>query len=124
MSTTKYQQYLKSEHWRILRGAKLQVCPTCEVCGSKEEIEVHHKIYRDSWFDSRLQDLKTVCHYHHICEHVPGLKEGEKNRVVAEKQDAIFRDGKSKTPRHGISMEKRNALRAKKGRGPIFERST
>jgi hypothetical protein len=66
---TPYQLYLRSEHWQLLRGAKLQVSPKCERCDSKQEIEVHHKLYRASWYDARLGDLQTLCHHCHIMEH-------------------------------------------------------
>lgn len=64
-----YREYLKSEHWRLLRGAKIQISPKCEACGSKQELEVHHKIYRAFWTESELRDLKTLCHGCHITEH-------------------------------------------------------
>lgn len=64
-----YQTYLRSEHWRLLRGAKLQISPRCEECKEKTELEVHHRFYRPDWHDSKLTDLKTLCHGCHISEH-------------------------------------------------------
>ena len=64
-----YKEYLKTEHWQLLRGAKLQMSSKCENCGSRHELEVHHKFYRASWFDAKISDLKTLCHGCHINEH-------------------------------------------------------
>lgn len=66
---TAYKTYLKSEHWSLLRGAKLQIVPHCERCGGKSEIEVHHKVYRNRWADSKIGDLETMCHHCHTTHH-------------------------------------------------------
>ena len=60
---------MQSEHWRLLRGAKLQLSPRCERCKGKEELEVHHVVYRANLFDGELSDLKTLCHGCHMEEH-------------------------------------------------------
>lgn len=70
-----YKQYLHSEHWRLLRGAKLQIAPMCELCEDRHDLEVRHKIYRASWFDTKIMDLQVLCHDCHILQHA---KEWEK----------------------------------------------
>src|SRR5580698_7137472 len=108
----KYADYLRSEHWRLLRGAKLQISPVCEACGTREEIEVHHKLYRDTWFETKLKDLKTLCHYHHVCEHVHGASEAEKQSLLKAEEDKVFKDWKYRANpfvrrQHSMSLEKR-----------------
>lgn len=46
---------------------------TCVKCGSRENIDVHHKVYR---IPPRLNDLITMCKSCHLKFH------GEKNRLV------------------------------------------
>ena len=76
-----YNEYLRTEHWRLLRGAKLQMAPKCERCGAKEEIEVHHKRYRESWYASKVCDLETLCHGCHTLHHAVGNDIGMKNKL-------------------------------------------
>ena len=33
----------RSPHWPAVRAAHLKLHPTCEVCGTTENLEVHHK---------------------------------------------------------------------------------
>lgn len=67
-----YKDYLRTDHWQLLRGAKLQIAPMCELCESRESLEVHHKLYRASWFDTQIRDLQVLCHDCHIMEHAKG----------------------------------------------------
>ena len=64
-----YREYMQSEHWRLLRGAKLQLSPRCERCKAKTDLEVHHVIYRANLCDGQLLDLQTLCHDCHMAEH-------------------------------------------------------
>lgn len=82
-----YQEYLQTEHWRLLRGAKLQISETCQVCGTRKNLEVHHRIYRASWFDTELSDLDVLCHDHHIDEHAKDWvpKSQEELKPIPEK---------------------------------------
>lgn len=120
-----YQRYLKSDHWKILRGAKLQINPRCEVCGSRDELEVHHAVYRSTWFESKISDLKTLCHDHHICEHVCGARESMDRMSKEIQDDKKFSDWKYrdnpfiKYPNY-ITLEKRNEIRIKNGKSPIM----
>ena len=65
-----YHRYLLSDHWRELRALKLSENPACENCGSKRDIEIHHRVYRTKWKDSKLTDLRTLCHSCHNRTHV------------------------------------------------------
>lgn len=71
--TTDHQEwyrnvYLKSEHWKELRGRKLKENPTCERCPSSKRLDVHHIRYRNI-FDVETSDLLTLCRKCHNKEH-------------------------------------------------------
>lgn len=136
-----YRQYLRSEHWRNLRGAKLQLNPRCQHCQSKAELEVHHTFYRPSWFDTKIADLKTLCHDCHIEEHakewetnpeIPDFVRRDKLNEVAAEQE---RTERQKEAQKNAQLQKRKrfdrpiprCLRMKKlrqdyERNPIPER--
>lgn len=60
--------YLRSEHWRRLRAAKLYIDPRCQRCGATGILDVHHLEYRNV-FDATLDDLETLCRKCHVKEH-------------------------------------------------------
>ena len=65
-----YSHYLKSQHWKILRGLKLKESGyQCKRCGCRQHLEVHHKEYGHSWGDERLKDLEVLCSICHMIEH-------------------------------------------------------
>lgn len=69
MNKEQYQKYLKTNHWKVVKAWKLyQQDNTCENCGSKHHLQVHHLSY-DNLHNERLTDLKVLCrdchkHYH------------------------------------------------------------
>lgn len=62
------KEYLKSEHWKQLKHAKLVRSPICERCGSKDRVEPHHLRYKNL-FDVTVDDLETLCRKCHVKEH-------------------------------------------------------
>lgn len=83
--------YLKSEHWKTLRGKKLELNPSCEICGKIGVMDVHHVNYRQL-FDVQLTDLLTVCRKCHdgIHKHCPPEKRQKEEFVaVAAQQVSI-----------------------------------
>ena len=60
--------YLKSDHWKELRGRKLLESPVCEKCGKSDELDVYHLRYREL-YNVCLWDLQTLCRGCHIKEH-------------------------------------------------------
>lgn len=69
-----YQSYLKSDHWRELRQAKLlEQDFRCEKCKRKSCLEVHHKHY-DTVGMEKLSDLAVLCADHHESEHAKNHK--------------------------------------------------
>lgn len=110
-----YHGYLQSDHWMELRAIKLSDAPKCEKCGCKRELQVHHKVYRDRFEDSRLGDLKTLCRDCHLKAHGLGVKSRKKQKVkpgsrrdkVLEVERAARRAEKEKRQRHIASITPR-----------------
>lgn len=63
-----YYAYLKTEHWRNLRAAKLEKNPVCEKCGTYLSLDIHHIEYRD-FYNVTIKDLQTLCRVCHNKEH-------------------------------------------------------
>ena len=65
-----YQVYLRSQHWQKIRQLALNRDKfTCLDCGAKSNLQVHHSVYRDSPYQTKLQDVFTVCRDCHEKEH-------------------------------------------------------
>jgi 5-methylcytosine-specific restriction endonuclease McrA len=87
----KYAVYLRSDHWRELRALKLEENPVCERCGAKQDLEVHHRIYRKTWYNTRLSDLQTLCHDCHTRHHaIDGDLDKEKVMSKLEHSPEIY----------------------------------
>lgn len=68
-----YDEYLKTEHWRILRNMVLERDGfKCRQCKGMENLQAHHVFYRPRWEDSMVKDLVTLCNDCH--EKVHGIK--------------------------------------------------
>lgn len=60
----------RSPMWPKTRAAHLKIQPVCQVCGSKEKPEVHHK-YPVGFPGGKLHELRpdnliTLCDPHHL----------------------------------------------------------
>ena len=65
-----YNEYLQSEHWKILRRKALERdMYRCCSCKTYQNIQVHHKFYRENLLDSLPEDLETLCEYCHCKKH-------------------------------------------------------
>lgn len=62
------KEYLKSEHWKNLRLAKLKETPYCEKCNKRHYLDVHHLDYKNL-YDVLLSDLQVLCRKCHKKEH-------------------------------------------------------
>lgn len=68
-----YADYLQSQHWfRMRRQAVKKARKRCNRCGSKKQLNVHHKTY-DRVGCEMLSDLEVLCRSCHAAEH--GIKE-------------------------------------------------
>ena len=69
-SKEKYSLFLDSEFWLDLRHEAImrdgEICMRCKKPGI---LHVHHLIYRASPYDTRLEDLETLCRNCHLKEH-------------------------------------------------------
>ena len=64
-----YKVYLQGEHWKLMRRLRLEVdSEQCAVCGSRNQLNVHHKTY-DRIGAEKLSDLITLCQECHAKYH-------------------------------------------------------
>lgn len=83
----KYADYLKSGHWkRVKERFKGSVC---YVCGTSENIHVHHKTYKRKGREPN-KDLLPLCGKHHGELHKLRNKEGLKLEDVHEKIKSLY----------------------------------
>lgn len=60
-----YQDYLQSDYWKKKRDWILEAKGNCcEVCGSHNNLEVHHKDY-SSVGNENQHDVQVLCKTHH-----------------------------------------------------------
>ncbi len=106
-----YKQYLRSEHWQLLRGASLQISPKCTRCKSDRMLEVHHTVYRESWFDTKLSDLLVLCHDCHMLEHAKAWERLPEKPVRLIEAPSIKPHAKQKFFNKDVSKAKRMEAR-------------
>ena len=65
-----YSEYLKTEHWQLLKQRKLasKTKYVCFVCGCKKYLELHHKTYKRIG-NERLMDVIWLCRNCHELTH-------------------------------------------------------
>jgi hypothetical protein len=65
-----YQKFLRSPFWIELRRKAIERDGgKCSDCGDVERLRVHHKVYRSDWYQTKLEDLITLCNTCHRFEH-------------------------------------------------------
>ena len=61
----KYWDYLKSDHWQNFRRKILKHRNRCKRCGSKENLQVHHRYYKNGKGSilgrERSRDVEVLC---------------------------------------------------------------
>lgn len=68
-SRVNYRAYLLSDRWRKKRQRRLKLDKhRCVRCGSKTQLEIHHKTYARRGHES-MRDLQTLCAKCHRAEH-------------------------------------------------------
>jgi 5-methylcytosine-specific restriction endonuclease McrA len=63
-----YKEYLKTEHWKEIRSKKKIKKHHCAICGSKENLQVHHLNYDCLWKET-TEDLRVLCNKCHELAH-------------------------------------------------------
>ena len=70
MISKEYEQYLRSAIWSEKRTARLQIDHgRCAICGSGQDLNVHHLTYRNIMKEDVQQDLVTLCRPCHAMLH-------------------------------------------------------
>lgn len=65
-----YSEYLRTPEWRRVREARKKIDNNrCVCCGNTSKLEVHHVSYPKSWFDTKTDDLRTLCKDCHLTTH-------------------------------------------------------
>ena len=58
----RYDKFMKSVEWWIIRDAKLSIAGyRCEECGAEGPLDVHHLTYDRFGGDERMTDLQVLC---------------------------------------------------------------
>ena len=64
-----YNKYIKSKKWKQFRLIALDFYNhECGCCGSRHELEVHHKTYKNLG-NEKIEDVMLLCHTCHLEEH-------------------------------------------------------
>jgi phage terminase large subunit GpA-like protein len=102
-----YSEYLKSEHWKKLKGkkwskAKKKSRVRCAICGTRRgQLDTHHLTYRNL-HDVETSDLRILCHPCHFTLH-DLLKEGV---ITRRRGDSAFAQMKKMVlDRRGIQFD-------------------
>src|SRR6056297_3246105 len=63
-----YKKYIKSAKWQKKRILKLNEIDYCEMCGSTENLHVHHLTY-EHFKNEHMEDLQVLCKKCHMKVH-------------------------------------------------------
>lgn len=106
-----YVEYLKSAEWQAKRNERLRIDNyTCQRCGGKRDLQVHHLTYANIGHEDVHSDLITMCKDCH--EDIEKAK-----RKSARPQDFVLREVKrledieTRNPTHVMTDEEKEALR-------------
>ena len=70
MISKEYEKYLRSAAWSDKRTARLRIDHgRCAICGSGQDLNVHHLTYRNIMKEDVQQDLVTLCRPCHAMLH-------------------------------------------------------
>jgi len=68
-----YSSYLRSRHWKNFRGYILTLHKRCKICGTTENLEVHHKWYgtrkKSVLYQESDDDVAVLCKKCHDLYH-------------------------------------------------------
>ena len=69
LRSLKYEEFLKTGYWKAI-SMLIRKCGKCELCGSTENLHVHHKTYENHGYEHlHLDDLQCLCKECHIKVH-------------------------------------------------------
>lgn len=66
----KYAEFLKSQFWAEVSSRCKELAGwKCEKCGRDIGLNAHHKVYRNDWYETKIEDLICLCYQCHGKEH-------------------------------------------------------
>lgn len=102
----RYARYIKSDHWRRLRIRAFQFHGRkCLECGSRSELQVHHKSYGTlsnpvrSWYSVTVDMLEVLCRYCHAARHP------DKKQPPPRKERPKLPQGATKAQRRAFQLK-------------------
>ena len=65
-----YNDYLKSDNWKQISSKRKEIDGyKCCCCGSDVKLAAHHISYPQNWFETKTDDLRTLCSDCHLIVH-------------------------------------------------------
>jgi hypothetical protein len=74
-SQAAYREFLNSDFWKGISTQCKERDGNCVRCGSVKWLQAHHVQYPDDWYQTKLEDLETLCRECHRVEHGYGPNE-------------------------------------------------
>lgn len=104
-----YKEYLKSSHWRWLRGEAIRFYgKKCSKCAATRNLQVHHHTYRHPWTTCTVKDVTPLCRGCHEKEHgLTGQKPVSKPRNIRTYQKPRKqhrKGGRRRRKRQGVNF--------------------
>lgn len=65
MNKLSYQEYLQTEHWKVLRLKVIRVYRTCVLCNADKDLRVHHRHYDSLGEEDIYRDVALLCNRCH-----------------------------------------------------------
>lgn len=79
-----YQIFLASTYWKNVRNSRLELDEfRCKYCGSSKQLQAHHVLYPQDWYQTTTDHLITLCRTCHEKQHgINGKSKKEKRKRV------------------------------------------
>lgn len=90
-----YRKFLQSDFWKEL-SARVKRGKRCEKCKSRRNLQSHHKVYPEDWYQTKESDLQVLCRRCHAAEHgLIASTSNQKlrpslNRMMVHRDDWLF----------------------------------
>lgn len=69
-----YEEFLNTAYWKCISKYLKEIQPHCQICGVKENLNIHHKTYKNHTKEHLLavmqNDLEVLCEKCHKVEHI------------------------------------------------------
>ena len=85
-----YLAFMETPFWRDLAiRTKQRARHHCERCGDQQRLQAHHKVYRNRWEDTQLDDLECLCWHCHKLEHQLAMPSKKKLNKIRRWQKGL-----------------------------------